>query len=1083
MIGHFSLILSLFVACETEPDSTEVDQALEQFEPKGPTFEDRINSVKRRIGSGLEKEAIAEIDTILKKHSDNESYWRLLYYAVWASHSAEAIRSELTGSEMILTNTEHYQNLLLELASTHGEWNTVAQLAQSQSDLNAKVGWTALAIINGAGYDTFIGELPEENPTLGRRSTEPEPLPEVSPEVAFYRLLVLEEFPEGHQEHYQTISASLVGPEIQLSKAAQALKNEDTSTALNLYTSLSEGSDLILVQKALFAMGDLSEGKSKFDIAKTSFELAKDEGNPIHGFMSFQNMVEAAIILGDVSSVENYLATSFDEKEYLFKDVESSWIHYAVAHGALKIGDLDMGLKFATKIRSSKGEASFQYRGAILESVFALESGQGTLIQELATESSNELQATEVEEEASAAPEDTEPQENTEGEGQQPAADAVETPSELDETADATAAVSFNELNQLVLSAYRGESQSLSKTFLDEVPSELKLPLILALSRRGLENGPALLSEHKKTGSKLSQITVAMTLVELSMLQNDNANSLALIQSQLDAHSAHFPNIVYELNTRQYLLGSEFVAQQSNKELRNIWSALSGHSAASACLSKSCIPLKALTEIESEGAEGVVKSTQSIWESLPLHRQGILSTGTVMDGSFGIDFSSRIGKLVGATDDIKVGLAATYQELERRREAFRTDSAYGLNPLINLPDEDSMLLMDATYTARIKMYGYYAGGEFPSADLDALVEVEESFFEGDKLNNFKPVGRLDIFGLRDRLERISLLSYSVVGDDVIGVVVSPDNAVVKNLGALNDIQILYQKHYESHLQSLEKESFEHNYGHKLRQMLYDPFESALKGYGRYIVIGPEFMYRTSFMSFPEQQDGLLFLARNRYITFLPSLYEVNKSASEFGSFESDIVSFAKHLDVNESEVALDPMLSRSGLPPQVEVAKVHFRPDSRKFYIDEEATHEAYLDSSMSTRFLFITGIDRTKDGGWALDDKSLTLSEIQSQSMVLQSVFISYDPDLSVQIRRARAYMNAGARAVVISSWEIPQARMRDFLDGVFEALTRDDPLNAALKRGREVILKQRIRENNNQSDIEPNPSIWGSFLVFGQP
>jgi hypothetical protein len=484
--------------------------------------------------------------------------------------------------------------------------------------------------------------------------------------------------------------------------------------------------------------------------------------------------------------------------------------------------------------------------------------------------------------------------------------------------------------------------------------------------------------------------------------------------------------------------------------------------------------------LNTQSTEEIIVRTQNIWENLPLHRKGVLSVGTALDGSDGFPTAAAINDLTSKSSDVEMGLIISYQEIDRRRDNFRQDASFGLNPLYDLDDEKALTYFKNIVQVRMQMMGYYSGGVFPSASFDALKEQEKILFETEDFSRIKPMGRVDIFGLKERLERISLLSYSVLGDDLIGVVVSPNGTSVEVLGSVSEIEELVSKHHKAQIASLDTKGFDHSHGHKLRQIIYDPFEVHLQGYGRYMAIGPEFLYQNSYMTLPEQQDGLLFLARNRTVTYLPSLYEINKSASEFGSFESDIVGFARPLKADVDIVA-DPLMSRTGQPAIVELSRVHFRPDSRMLFTDDKVTQQRYVKNSFSSRFLFVSGLESSKNGGWIFDDQELTISEIQSRKMVVQTVFLSFDPDFESQMRRVRAYMNAGARTVVMSVWRIPQAELRVYLDGIFEALTRDEPLTAALKQGRKQVLKQRLRDEGDS--LKPNPSIWGSFIVFGQP
>ena len=330
------------------------------------------------------------------------------------------------------------------------------------------------------------------------------------------------------------------------------------------------------------------------------------------------------------------------------------------------------------------------------------------------------------------------------------------------------------------------------------------------------------------------------------------------------------------MRVQQLILGEQ-IEPFADSVTNGLWSALSGQSVVpGACELAFCDALSALNGLQELGKEQIVRQTQLAWEQLPLHRKGIFSTGTALDGSDGLDFEAQISPLVGEKQDHLVGLVVSYQELERRRNHFRQDAHYGTNLVYALEDSKSVGLLSAYSQVRRQMMGFYAGGEFPEEAFKTLKSIEQEAFSGRGFERIKPLGRVDIFGLQERLGRISLLSYSEVDENLIGAVVSPESTAVYNLGSSEDIRALHEKHYQAHVAALGKDSFEHTHGHQLRQKIYDPFEGDLRGYGRYIVIAPDYLYKTSFMTLPEQQDGLLSLERNRTITYLPSLYEVNK---------------------------------------------------------------------------------------------------------------------------------------------------------------------------------------------------------------
>ncbi|MGC6509047.1 MAG: hypothetical protein ACON4U_11550 [Myxococcota bacterium] len=1077
MLGTTSLILSLMIACEGEPDTTEVDQALEQFEPKGPTFQDRVDDVKRRIGTGLEVNAIEELNGILGRRASDDQYWRMVFYVVRSAQNTAEVKAAIESAENIKADDERFQAIQLELAHKVGDWPEIIKQAQTKDSATA-AAWIVRSILSGEDSEQWIGELPiiEEKPK--RRKTVPpeEPvLPDVSPEVALYRLISLDTFPEGHQVHYQQLADGLSGTEMSLLRAELAIRSNDIEKAKSIYFGLLETDDLLLKQRILCDLIPILFGDEQAKVSEEALTLSVSEGNADLGNKAFKGLVDAWSVTGQLGQLPGFITEKFDEKDFTFKNIKPGWVHYMVAMAGLRGGAFVEALPFAQKLRLGDSQPEIKQFGAELETLLAIEAGQWDYIQKMFFPSTfDEEEGEGSQAKAESQDKQTKPEVPQTEENEQ-STDTKSEDSDTEETYELT------ELQQVLVKAYRGEGQSVDWSLLDGYSDDLRLHIIMSLSRRGLTNTKELLSKQPQSTNIIDSLSVDYRLLEMAVDSGDQAEALIQTNRLIEAYGQSFPNFVTALRIQQLVMGEQ-TEGFNDPVTSGLWSALSNPSIEpGTCEYSFCAALEALNGLNTLGKEQVVRQTQLVWEQLPLHRKGIFSTGTSIDGSDGLDFPAQIMPLVGETEDHFVGLTISFQELERRRDHFRQNAQFGLNPIYGLNDEMAAGLLSSYHQVRRQMMGFYAGGVFPGEAFEVLSNTEKEAFTGHELDRIKPLGRVDIFGLQERLGRVSLLSYSEVADNLIGAVISPESAAVYNLGSSEEIRTLQEQHFQAHVAALGKDSFDHTYGHQLRQRIYDPFDGDLRGYGRYIVVAPEYFYQTTFMTLPEQQDGLLSLERNRTITYLPSLYEINKSASEFGPFESDIVGFARPLKTDAS-VVVDPLMSRNGQPAEVEVAKVHFRPDSRYIYVDDKVTSERYLKRAFTSRFLFLSGLEGSSTGGWLFDDGELTISEIQSKPTVLQTVFIGYHGDFEQQFRRVRAFMNAGARTVVVPAWEVPQPELHTYLRGIFEGLTRDDPLPASLKLGRKELLQQRLRESED-GQIAPNPSIWGSFIVFGQP
>ena len=107
-----------------------------------------------------------------------------------------------------------------------------------------------------------------------------------------------------------------------------------------------------------------------------------------------------------------------------------------------------------------------------------------------------------------------------------------------------------------------------------------------------------------------------------------------------------------------------------------------------------------------------------------------------------------------------------------------------------------------------------------------------------------------------------------------------------------------------------------------------------------------------------------------------------------------------------------------------------------------------------------------------------MSLSDIRSLKIQAMTVFISPHPDVDVQAARVDTFLQAGAKSVVVQTWQLPIQSSRSILDTLFVSLKRNDPLIIAMDKARQKYIKDQSKEK-----FINNPGIWGGFCIFGQP
>jgi CHAT domain-containing protein len=78
-----------------------------------------------------------------------------------------------------------------------------------------------------------------------------------------------------------------------------------------------------------------------------------------------------------------------------------------------------------------------------------------------------------------------------------------------------------------------------------------------------------------------------------------------------------------------------------------------------------------------------------------------------------------------------------------------------------------------------------------------------------------------------------------------------------------------------------------------------------------------------------------------------------------------------------------------------------------------------------------------------------------------------------------ASAFFYAGAKSLIVSSWDVDSESTVTLMIGLFEALKRDPHLSPA-----EALRLSMLRMIDNPSQPEwVEPRLWAPFIVVGEP
>ncbi|MEC8422964.1 MAG: CHAT domain-containing protein, partial [Myxococcota bacterium] len=522
---------------------------------------------------------------------------------------------------------------------------------------------------------------------------------------------------------------------------------------------------------------------------------------------------------------------------------------------------------------------------------------------------------------------------------------------------------------------------------------------------------------------------------------------------------------------------------------------------------------------------------------LPTHRRGVLSTGTALLGAHGVPVAADLAMVQGKQlDDASLAVALTIHEAVHRVDAARADHAQGRDLLAGLEAEQRASLLEAAAFARAQVRDHLAGGGgFPEASFKALAAAEAALRDDTPLRTVLPAAPLSLGQVRKDLSGAALLSYVASPDSVHGLVVKLDGGSALTLGP----RAAWVADAASHLRALQGSArtdakADHRAGDRLRSLLIDPFVADLAGVGRYQVVAPLDVMGFSVTTFPEQSSGLRYLADIRTVATLPTIASAHdldddKSASfdfrppflGFGAPEEaapppepaaeDGEAAAEAAGDEPAEPgdatakpgpateAADPEAqtagsefsggltdadllrahrSKSKTPGALVAASRSFGDDFRDLRVGQAATEAIWTELGGTARYLQFSKVDAAPDGGFVLADGVLTLSDIRSTEMHAQVVVITAEAPHPVQLQRARAFLDAGSKAVLVMAWPIEEAAQERFFDGYFAALNRDRPPARALNEARESLMRDALLGVDND-----DPGLWGSMLLLSTP
>jgi hypothetical protein len=472
-----------------------------------------------------------------------------------------------------------------------------------------------------------------------------------------------------------------------------------------------------------------------------------------------------------------------------------------------------------------------------------------------------------------------------------------------------------------------------------------------------------------------------------------------------------------------------------------------------------------------------------LWQSSPLHRIGILSTNTVLDFSRGANFAAVFRSLIGQNNDAMASASVGLLEMARTTQYNQRAAFNGQTALAGIPKDKAQMLLGATQAYRAGISEFWMGGSYP-VDLSlALNSAESAILDLPLDSKLYPSTVIAGNSVREQFKTItSVVSIFPNQGEYLAGVISPSVSGAVSLGSVASIESLYGKHTAELLKGVGKDKINHFPGNNLREALLSPLGDLLSGVAKYLFIVPQNLSHFAFATLPEQKDGLRYLADKRKITLASSLDATWAANQLYADYELDMLAFGRSTeeeiwDSSVTDADSSSLLATQDFSPEIGMAKVHFS-EASKVLMRKEATVDAFKKHAPKSRYIYMSEIPSTVDGGFQMADGEISLEDISGLSLEAMIVFLSPSKNPDHQTARVEALMQSGVQAVIVQSWAIPSNDLRLLLENFFVGLKRNDPMMEAMSKSRSKYIQDQSKKNYTN-----NASVWGAFVVYGRP
>ncbi len=457
----------------------------------------------------------------------------------------------------------------------------------------------------------------------------------------------------------------------------------------------------------------------------------------------------------------------------------------------------------------------------------------------------------------------------------------------------------------------------------------------------------------------------------------------------------------------------------------------------------------------------------------PRHLQGPWTPVSILDGGAGAGTDKDMAKLNGRSDLMSGLSALAVHDDWRSRDDVHTAFAVGDDPSLALETDARMALNEAHRRRAVQTLLWLSGAADAPADATkSLLELEKKALETQGFSRALPLPPADYLAVQESLRHLAIISYRLGGATGDAVVVTSSGARVVKLRDVNGIRknALALRAGLTSGTALGGGRTSPLPGDALRASLVDIFQQDLLGIGRYLVLPDGPLWGFSFNVFPEQKKGLRFLADIRSIGNSSTVAQAFKEQERPPlTYNPDFLGIAPF-------PPKPPATGGLMLPTEIANAGRLFGSGLREVLERDKATTAAFREKGGTARFLHLSDVGMGDGAGLGFIDGIVPLHEVRGMDLVSQAAILSSSSSPEVMRRRGQALQSAGARAVLMTSWLVPETVRGKYLYTFYEAGNRDRPPSRAMVEAREAIQK-------NPEDPNFDPSFWGQFILNGSP